>query len=564
MLRELHIKNVAVIEEITVDFFSGFHVLTGETGAGKSILIDSIHMGLGGRTSKDLIRTGAESATVDLCFEVNSAAAKGIEELGVDTEDGMLYISRKLDTDGKSKCRINGRMVPLSQLKEAAAYLLTIHGQNDNQSLLDPKTHLQFVDRFGKNTDLLARYRAQYQKVLDCEKRLDSLVTDEKEKAYRVDLLRFQIQEITAANLTDGEEEELLQRQEYLSHFEQIAQSGSGAYEALYGAESAAAYDQVSYALHQLEDVRRLDETLEGYYQTLHSVLADLEDVTHELKSYMEQVEFDPSELEQIGDRLQLIAGLKRKYGGTTADLLAYLEKAEEELSGIENSDALRETLTKELEKEKAVLGDLAKELTLRRTETAKDLQIKIMEELYDLDMQKMRFSVGIEPIQKDGAPHFTADGCDRVEFFISGNPGEPLKPLAKIASGGEMSRIMLAIKSVFADGDVVETLIFDEIDTGVSGRAAQKIAEKLCMLAKHHQILCITHLAQIAGMADVHYLIEKHSDQESTATSVRQLDETERKAELARIIGGVKVTDLTMQAAQEMLNLAAAVKERR
>ena len=233
-------------------------------------------------------------------------------------------------------------------------------------------------------------------------------------------------------------------------------------------------------------------------------------------------------------------------------------------MGSIENGDSLRETLKKELEKEKTVLGDLAKELTLRRTETAKDLQTKIMEELYDLDMQKMRFSVGIEPIQKDGAPHFTADGCDRVEFFISGNPGEPLKPLVRIASGGEMSRIMLAIKSVFADGDVVETLIFDEIDTGVSGRAAQKIAEKLCMLAKHHQILCITHLAQIAGMADVHYLIEKHSDQESTVTSIRQLDETERKAELARIIGGVKVTDLTMQAAQEMLNLAAAVKERR
>ena len=376
--------------------------------------------------------------------------------------------------------------------------------------------------------------------------------------------MRFQIQEITAANLMDGEEEELRQRQEYLSHFEQIAQSGSGAYEALYGAESAAAYDQVSYALHQLEEVHRLDETLEGYYQTLHSVLADLEDVTHELKSYMEQVEFDPLELEQIGDRLQLIAGLKRKYGGSVSEILSYLEKAEEELGSIENGDSLRETLKKELEKEKAVLGELAKELTLRRTETAKDLQTKIMEELYDLDMQKMRFSVGIEPIQKDGAPHFTADGCDRVEFFISGNPGEPLKPLAKIASGGEMSRIMLAIKSVFADGDVVETLIFDEIDTGVSGRAAQKIAEKLCMLAKHHQILCITHLAQIAGMADVHYLIEKHSDQESTVTSIRQLDETERKAELARIIGGVKVTDLTMQAAQEMLNLAAAVKERR
>lgn len=565
MLRELHIKNIAVIEEVTIAFGDGFHVLTGETGAGKSILIDSINMALGERTTKELIRTGTDTASVDLVFEPDDAVTEKLSSLGIDTEEGMLYISRQISSDGKSKCRINGRMVPLSLLKEAAAYLITIHGQNDNQSILSPKTHLHFVDVYGNYPEILEEYKNQYDKVQALTKKLAGLMTDEAEKAHRMDLLTYQIQEISDAGLKAGEEEELMERQEYLSHFEQIMENGSSAYESLYGDEEMSAYDRISDAVSRLEHIHPLDAKLDGFYQTLHGVLADLEDVTHEMKSYMDRIDFQPGELETIGDRLAQISGLKRKYGGSVENILSYLQNAREELSAIENSEAQQEALKAELAKENAVLERLAFSLSEKRKEAAISLQTRIMEELSDLDMQKMRFSVCVEQMEEeDGSPRYTSTGCDRIEFLISGNPGEALKPLAKIASGGEMSRIMLAVKSVLADGDIVKTLIFDEIDTGVSGRAAQKIAEKICMLAKNHQILCITHLAQIASMADTHFLIEKTSDAEHTRTSVIPLDTDMRKQELARIIGGVKITELTLQAAQEMLDMAKTVKERR
>ena len=390
-------------------------------------------------------------------------------------------------------------------------------------------------------------------------------MTDEDEKERRIDLLTYQINEISAANLKEGEEETLLERREYLSHFEAVLEHTGKAYQALYGDEdSASAYDQISDGVHHLERVANLDEKLSGYYQTLHAVLADVEDVTHELKSYLENVDFQPNELDRIEERLQLISNLNRKYGGSIREVLVYLDNANAELFKIEDSDAERKKLQTKLAEEERKLSALAGELSEQRKETAIRLQTAIMQELSDLDMQKMRFSVSVEPMEEEGKPHFTKNGCDRVEFLISANPGEALKPLAKIASGGEMSRIMLAIKSVLADSDPVETLIFDEIDTGVSGRAAQKIAEKICVLAKNHQILCITHLAQIASMADVHFYIEKTSDDTNTRTTVTPLGEQERKQELARIIGGVMITDLTLQAAQEMLDMASSIKERR
>ena len=565
MLRELHIKNVAVIEEVTVSFEDGFHVLTGETGAGKSILIDSINMALGERTAKDLIRTGADSASVDLVFEPSSVVEEKLLELGIDSEEGLIYISRQISIDGKSRCRINGHMVPLSVLREASEYLLTIHGQNDNQSILSPKSHIHFVDNFGGYQELLEKYQAQYKKVQEIQKELDQLICDEGEKARRIDLLTYQIEELSDANLKINEEEELIERQEYLSNFEKIMENSEKAYYALYGNDNQdTAYDQISEAVRRIENIHTLDEKLDVFYNTLHSVLADLEDVTHELKNYIGGVDFEAGEMEQIGDRLQIISTIKRKYGGSVESALEYLENAKEELSKIEDSDALRDELLNKLNHEKEILAGLAEELSASRTEAAISLQTRIMNELSDLDMQKMRFSVCVEPMLEDDEPRYTKLGCDRVEFLISGNPGEALKPLAKIASGGEMSRIMLAIKSVLADGDIVETLIFDEIDTGVSGRAAQKIAEKICMLSKSHQILCITHLAQIASMADIHFLIEKNSDDDKTSTSVTPLGEEDKKTELARIIGGVMITDLTLQAAQEMIDMAKGIKERR
>lgn len=566
MIRELHIKNIAVIEEVTMSFGDGFHVLTGETGAGKSILIDSINMALGGRTAKDLIRTGAETASVDVVFELSAEVEKKLEEIDVESEDGFLYISRIISSDGKSKSKINGHMVPLSVLKEVSEYLLTIHGQNDNQSILSPKSHIHFVDSYGNYEDVLADYKLQYEKVKGIQKELDELITDETEKARRIDLLSYRINEISSAKLSIGEEEELEERKEYLSNIEEIVENAGGAYSALYGDEQqSAAYDLIATAVHKLDGVHGYDAKLNEYYDTLSSVLADLEDVTHELKSYIDDVDYEQGELDMIEERLNTIHDLKRKYGGSIESVLEYLEKSQKELSEIEDSDAKREELTALLEKESEALKEIAVKLSDLRRDTAISLQTDIMNELSDLDMQKMRFSVAIElMVNEDGSVRYSNQGCDRVEFMISCNPGEELKPLSKIASGGEMSRIMLAIKSILAESDIVETLVFDEIDTGVSGRAAQKIAEKICMLSKKHQILCITHLAQIASMADTHFLIEKSSDDMHTRTTVVPLDDSKRKTELARIIGGVMITDITLQAAQEMLDMAAGLKQKR
>lgn len=565
MLRELHIKNIAVIEEVSVEFNSGFQALTGETGAGKSILIDSINMALGARGSRELIRTGAEYASVDLAFEVeeNSALEK-LAELDIDCEDGTVLISRKLYTDGKSKSHINGRLTPLNVVKEVGELLLTIHGQNDNQSILSPKSHILFIDEYGDNKELLAEYKEQYSVANEIKARLKSLDTDENEKDRLIELLTYQIAEIDEAKLKVGEADELEERRRFLQNAEQIADSAGGAYYALHGSDESenGACDAVADALRKLESVKEYDSRLSGYYDTLTSVMADIEDITYELRSYVDGVDYSRDELDSIEGRLSFIYSIERKYGKSAQDILKYAEESRERLSAIEKSDELREELVAELDEAKVKLREIADRLTQRRMDAALSLQEKIMNELSDLDMQKMRFSVSVSPvIDADGAAKFTSDGCDAVEFLISANPGEALKPLSKIASGGEMSRIMLAIKSVLSDTDSVETMIFDEIDTGVSGRAAQKIAEKMGMLALKRQLLCITHLAQIAAMADSHYLIEKATDEDITRTTVRCISGDERKAELARITGGVRVTELTLNSAQEMLDMAEAYK---
>lgn len=560
MLRELHIKNIAVIKDITISFGDGFHALTGETGAGKSILIDSINMALGGRTAKDLIRTGTDTATVDMVFEVSPVVEKALLEIGVESEDGFIYISRQISTDGKNPCRLNGHMVPLTTLKEVGELLLTIHGQHDNQTILSPKSHIHFVDDYGDYQEVLSQYREQYHKVQEMKKKLESLLVDEAEKARRIELLTYQINEIEGAKIRPGEEAELEEKRSYLMHIEQIVANSQKAYDALYGGERYPAYDSVTDAVHALEEIHTYDQRLSNYYQTLSSILADMEDITHELKSYQDGIDYQQEDLDFLEERLQTLFALKRKYGGSEEELFEQLTKMQKELAEIEDSDALRESMQNALQKETEALSQLAGVLSKNRKETAIRLQTAIMQELSDLDMQKMRFSVAVEPLNGE----YNSLGIDRVEFLISSNPGEALKPLAKIASGGEMSRIMLAMKSILAGSDIVETLIFDEIDSGVSGRAAQKIAEKICVLAKNRQILCITHLAQIASMADTHFLITKDSDDHQTQTTVTHLTESNRKQELARIIGGVKVTDLTLQAAQEMLDMAETLKERR
>ena len=564
MLRELHIKNIAVIEETSVEFNEGFQALTGETGAGKSILIDSIGMALGGRTSRELIRTGADWAAVDTAFEIdNEETMKNLSELGIDCEDGTVVISRKIYADGKSRCHINGRLTPLNVVREAGALLLTIHGQNDNQSILSPKTHIKFVDEYGNNDALLEEYRKQFSAVREIKTSLAALESDEREKDKLIELLTFQTEEISAAKLKSGEEEELEERRSLLQNAEEISDAAQGAYYALQGLdEGGGACDYVAEALRKLEAAKDFAPKLSECYDTLSSVMADMDDAKHELYVFADGVEYDRAELDNIESRLSLIFNLKRKYGATVDDILEYGEKSAERLAAIQKSDERRAELKAELEEQLGILSEIASRLTSARVEAALKLQESIMNELADLDMQKMRFSAEIGHLtEADGSTRYTADGCDSVEFLISANPGEALKPLSKIASGGEMSRIMLAIKSVLSDTDSVETMIFDEIDTGVSGRAAQKIAEKMGKLAKVRQILCITHLAQIAAMADDQYLIEKNIEGDKTSTTVSSVTGEARRVELARIIGGVKVTELTLNAAQEMLDMAEEYK---
>lgn len=557
MLRELHIRNIAVIEDVTIAFYNGFHVLTGETGAGKSILIDSINMALGQRTSKDLIRTGADSATVDIVFELSEQAEQKLNEYGVESDDGVLYISRQITSDGKSKCRINGHLVPLNLVKDISVFLLTIHGQHDNQTLLLPKYHIGFVDDYGNYDDIIEAYKNQYSVVRNTEKRIEALKIDEDEKRRKIELLSYQVDEISAAHLSPGEKAELEQKKEYLANIESIAENCGEAYSLLYGSEDKAAYDSVSTAVRCLENVSDYDSRINDLRDALESVLADMEDAAHELRSFADNNDYTPGELDSVQERLETITSLERKYGQGEDTVLKYLDTAKAELNEIEDSDAALEKLKNKYTEESEKLKKFALKLSAKRKEAAISLQTGVMKELAELDMQKMRFSVAVEPIEDNGELKFTPLGSDKVEFLISSNPGEGLKPLSKIASGGEMSRIMLALKSVLTDSDIVETLIFDEIDTGVSGRAAQKIAEKIRALSKKRQILCITHLAQIAGMANTHYLVKKESDDNHTYTSVIRLDNDARKYELARIIGGVKITDLTLQAAQEMLELA-------
>ena len=565
MLRELHIKNIAVIEEVTVQFNNGFQTLTGETGAGKSILIDSINMALGGRGSRELIRTGTEFALVDLTFEIeNQTVIDELTEAGIDCDDGIVLISRKIMADGKSKCNINGRLMPIGMVKEVGEKLLTIHGQNDNQSILSPKSHIGFVDEYAANSELIYEYSNQYKMVKKIQAELDELSADESEKESLIELLSFQLSEIDAAKLKHGEEEELTERRSFLQNAERIADGANGAYYDLHGSDEndSGACDFISDAVRRLENIKDYDSKLMKYYEVLTSVMADVDDVMHELHSFVDGVNYSPTELDDIENRLSLIYNFKRKYGNSVDEIIEYANNARERLAAIESSDERMADLKQRLEAERKKLTEIAERLTKSRVDAAFSLQESIMNELADLDMQKIRFSVSISQAHNtDGEVQYSSNGCDNVEFLISANLGEELKPLSKIASGGEMSRIMLAVKSVLSDSDCVETMIFDEIDTGVSGRAAQKIAEKIGALAQKRQILCITHLAQIAAMADYHYVIEKSSENDCTRTTVTCVSGDARINELARIIGGVKVTELTLEAAREMLDMAERFK---
>ncbi len=561
MLKELYIKNVAVIEEVRIDFSEGFNVLTGETGAGKSILIDSINMALGGRGGKELVRSGEEKAVVNALFSSNEKISSLLSDFGIDAEDDVI-LTRQITNDSKSTARINGMTVTNSVLKEVAKHLCDIHGQNDNHFLLSNRNHINFLDSFAKILDIKEKYQETYRKLKEIREKISSLNENEQEKARRCELLLFQLNEINSARLKKGEKADIEERIAYLSNIENILSGINDAYERLYSGEENV-YDLLSGAIKSLNGVSEYDSSLSEFAERLNSSLIEIEDIASELGSKSGKADFNEGEFNELNNRIDVINSLCRKYGENEEEILLYRDKIEEELSELQGSEELLEKLMKEEKHlyEKAL--EYAKILSEKRKDASKKLDVEIMKELFELDMPKVVFKADVrENKNENGETSLSSNGADEVEFLISANPGEDLKPLSKIASGGELSRIMLAIKSIFADSDDAETLIFDEIDTGVSGRAAQKIAEKLSRLSRKKQVFSITHLSQLASMADNHYLIHKETNNDITRTDVTLLGEEDRINELARIIGGAYITELTLENAKEMLNLAKEQKK--
>ncbi len=555
MLERLHIKNIAVIDEAEIEFNKGFNVLTGETGAGKSIIIDSINMVLGERTSKSIIRNGEKKAIVEAMFSIdNKEVIDILDSNGIEVEDGMVILYRDINTDGKSLCKINGSMTTATGIREVANMLINIHGQQDNQSLLTPSSHIQFLNSYAKLESKLEEYRKYYNNVNEINEKINSLQFDQREKERQTDLYSFQINEIEEAKLVIGEDEQLMERRKFISGISKISEVLNYSHESLYSIDRNV-YDQLSSVVSSFQSITEYDSKLMEIYERLNSVAIELDDTIYQIRDYRDEMDFDESEVDKIELRLDLINTLKRKYGSTIEEIINYKNEIEDKLYTITKSDEEIEFLNTELERAISERNKIAAEITKIRLKSASELSERICKELEDLDMSKVKFDVQINECD------YNKNGCDSIEFLISVNAGEPLKPLSKIASGGEMSRIMLAIKTIFADSDPVDTLIFDEIDTGVSGRAAQKIAEKINKIAIEKQVLCITHLAQIAAMANTHFLIEKNTDSEHTYTKVKLLDDSSRKNELARIIGGAHITDTTIQAASEMIEMAEKIR---
>jgi len=549
VLSLLHIENIAVIESADISFDQGFNVLTGETGAGKSIVIDAISAILGERAYRDMIRTGTSKASVRAVFT-------GVPELGWFADNGVEYdpetvIQREIHLDGKNVCRVNGSLVSVSILRKLGIQLINIHGQHDSASLFDEDNHLTFLDAFGDNGSLRQDYAQKYEAVARLRREIDRMTMDEGEKLRRMETLKYQIAEIEKADLEAGEDEALEERRKILQNAEKLSNGMETAVECLYGGDdsdgAAGLLAQAEYALARLAK-------FSDHFSDLHDRVADLmyqvQDVAEEVRDARDDLSYSADELEQIESRLDVIHKLRRKYGVTCEDILAYLDKAKKELDDIEFADDHLERLKKNLKKAEKTAWEAAKTLRENRKETAEYMSKRILTELTQLDMPRVQFSC--EFTETD----LTSNGADAVAFYMSANAGEALKPMSKVASGGELARIMLAMKNVLAEKDQVNTLIFDEVDTGVSGRAAQKVAEKLRSVAAHKQVLCVTHLPQLAALANTHLLIAKSERDGRTYTSVTPLDIEGRKRELARIMGGTNITETTLKSAEEMLRM--------
>ena len=548
MLSLLHIENLAVIESADISFDRGFNVLTGETGAGKSIVIDAISAILGQRAYRDMIRTGTTKASVRAVF-TNVPELSWFGENGVEY-DSETIIQRDVYLDGKNVCRVNGQLVTVSILHKLGIQLINIHGQHDSASLFDEANHLTFLDDFAANDALRTTYSEKYMAVDKLRREISRMSMDESEKLRRMETLKYQIEEIERANLTAGEDEELEARRKLLQNSEKIAGGLNDAVENLYGGDDTdGAASLLSIAERALARVAKFSEDISSLHEKVADLMYQVRDVAEIAREVRDDLAYSADELEMIESRLDVIHKLRRKYGVTCADILAFCEKAKQELDEIEFADDHLEKLKKKLKKAEKEAWDAAYELRENRKQTAQKLSARILTELAQLDMPKVQFSCEFTEID------LSSIGADAVAFYMSANVGEALKPMSKVASGGELARIMLAMKNVLAEQDRVETLIFDEVDTGVSGRAAQKVAEKLRSVARNKQVLCVTHLPQIAAMGDTHLLIAKGEREGRTYTTVTPLDIEGRKRELARIIGGANITETTLRSAEEMLH---------
>lgn len=550
MLSNLYIENIAVIEKTSIDFKKGLNVMTGETGAGKSIVIDSINAVLGNRTSKELIRTGASSAFVSAEFtNLSEKAIAVIDEAGFELEDGELLIQREISTTGKNKCRINGRPATVSTLKEIGVQLINIHGQHESYELMSPELHISYIDKLAGLESEIEAYQEVYKKYKKLSAELKKATVDESERERKIDLLKYQIDELEDADLRDGEYEELNEQKAVLQNSEKIIEAIMSSRALMNGdEESSGVLENLQDINSQLSDISEYMSEVEPINSRIESAIYELEDCLSELTGLTDLVDTDGGSLDSIEERLDLIYTLGKKYGSTIKEMLDFLDKAKKELNALVMYDENREALIKECDKAYKEAEKLAKALSEKRRATSSEFADKVCEEMAFLDMPNVKLVVVQESCELNSL------GCDNIEFLISTNPGEPPKPISKIASGGELSRMMLAVKNVLSDKDDIDTLIFDEVDTGISGSAAQKVGLKLREVSKSRQVLCVTHLAQIAAMGNSHFKISKSVRDEKTFTKVEELDHEGRKQELARIIGGTEMTKASLDYAEEML----------
>lgn len=557
MLQRLYVKNLALIDEIEVELKDGLNILTGETGAGKSIILGSVNLALGARYSKDMLRKGAEYGFVELNFQIeNAKQLHRLKELDIYPEDGMVVLSRRL-MEGRSVSRINGETVTMTLLKEVASVLIDIHGQHEHQSLLYKKNHLAIVDAFAKDeiSELKKKITENYREYRSWMKELEEADQDEASRAKELSFLQFETEEIEKAELREGEDVELETAYRFIVNSKKLADGATEAY-AFTSQEEGNASESLSRAIRALGEIRDYDDTVQGLFDQLSEIDSLLNDFNRDLSEYRDSCECSEEELYETEQRLNEINHLKLKYGSQISDILSYYDEQQEKIKKLEDYENYIRSLNENCQKAKEKMEKTAGKLSEIRRKQAKTLEKSIRESLKELNFADVKFEIQFRTLDA-----CTPAGMDEVEFMISMNPGQPVRPLTNVASGGELSRIMLAIKTVLADKDDTETLIFDEIDVGISGRTAQKVSEKMALIGRNHQVICITHLAQIAAMADHHFMIEKTVGNLDTTTGIHELTEEESVEELARILGGAKITDAVRENAKEMKTLARQMK---